>query len=123
MKLPDLRRQTAPDLVDLFANIAVAQGDALFHDDIAKYNRLFDQKVSIVTELKSRPTDQRRALLVLFDHPNLQVRLTAAKATLAIAPQAAREMLHTIEQLGRQPQAGDAGMCLWTLDEGIFVPE
>jgi len=74
-------------------------------------------------ELKRRAGDQRRALLALYNHPNMQVRLMAAKLTLAVAPDAARQMLRQIQEWGRQPQAGDAGMCLWTLDEGIFVPK
>jgi hypothetical protein len=123
MKPQDLQRQTVPELVNLFANIALAQDEAQFSDDYARYNRLFDRMESVEAELKSRPMDQRLALVGLFDHQNLQFRLAAAKATLAVAPQEARQMLHAIEALGRQPQAGDAGMCLWNLDRGVFVPK
>ena len=123
MNMRNLHRQTVPDLVTLFTDITVAQGEALFNDEYAKFNRLFDKMRSVEEELKSRPGDQRRALLALFDHPKMQVRLAAAKATLAVAPQAARQMLHAIEGWGRQPQAGDAGMCLALLDDGTFVPK
>lgn len=47
----------------------------------------------------------------------------AAKATLAVAPEAARQMLRAIEGWRRQPYAGDAGMCLVMLDRGTFVPK
>ncbi len=52
----------------------------------------------------------------------MQVRVNAAKATLAVAPQQARQMLQAIADSQWQPQAGDAGMCLWNLDRGVFVP-
>jgi len=32
-------------------------------------------------------------------------------------------MLERIQEWQRQPQAGDAGMCLWNLDRGVFVPK
>lgn len=73
-------------------------------------------------ELKARNGDQRRALLELYDHPNAQVRLKATKATLAVAPEAARHMLETIAASNDFPQAGEAGMSIRNLDAGIFKP-
>ena len=119
-KLKDL---TVVQLVERFAAMGVEQDKALLYDEYAKFNRIFEQMEAVKAELKSRPGDQRCALLALFDHSNMQVRLKAAKATLAVAPDAAREMLQRIQQWGRQPQAGDAGMCLWNLDRGVFVPK
>lgn len=110
------------DLVSLFVEIGVAQDKALLHDETAAFNRLYARKADILDELKSRGSDGRRSLLPLFDHPNLQVRLNAAKATLAVAPDDARKTLEAIRETGWQPQAGDAGMCLWTLNKGIFKP-
>jgi Domain of unknown function (DUF2019) len=46
----------------------------------------------------------------------------AARLTLAVAPAAARQVLEDIQNSKQYPQAGDAGMCLWSLDEGIFKP-
>jgi hypothetical protein len=89
---------------------------------VAKYNRLFDQKILIVEELKSRGDDQRRVLLKLFGHQNMQVRLNAAKATLAVAPQEARALLQKIADSNVFPQAGHAGMSLVNLDRGIYKP-
>lgn len=111
------------ELVKRFVEISVAQDQALLEDDTAEFNRLYDQKVAILKELKSRDGDQRRSLLPLYDHPNMQVRLNAAKATLAVDPITARRMLETISTSRRFPQAGDAGMCLWNLDRGVFKPE
>ena len=123
MKTIDLDNLTVAQLVERFAALGVEEDKAVFDDDNAKYNRLYGQMDAIKEELKRRPGDQRRALLALFDHPNIWVRLMAAKGTLAVAPEAARKMLQDIEAWGRQPYAGDAGMCLANLDRGIFVPK
>jgi hypothetical protein len=77
---------------------------------------------AISQELKGRSEDQRRALLSLYHHPNMQVRVKAAKATLAVAPRDARKALEEIKASGWQPQALEAGMSLWNLDRGIFKP-
>jgi hypothetical protein len=122
----NLRNLSVAELVDRFAAMGVEQDNAERESalgDIAKINRLFGQMEAITDELKSRPGDQRRALLALFDHPNMQVRLKAAKATLAVAPKEARQMIEAIAASRWFPQAGDAGICLWALDEGIFVPK
>jgi hypothetical protein len=50
------------------------------------------------------------------------VRLKAAVTTLAVAPDAARRMLKDIEESLEYPQAGDPGMTLWNLDQGVFKP-
>jgi hypothetical protein len=122
MRRLKLHEMTSEQLVEQFATIGVKQYDAILWDEIAKYNRLFEQKMAIMAELKSRPGDHRNLLVSLFDHDNVQVRLNAAKATLAVAPQAARQMLETIAGASKGPQGGDAGMCLWNLDRGVFKP-
>ena len=109
-KLEDL---TVAELVERFAAIGIKQNQALLGDEFAKFTRLYWQMDAIEKELRSRPADQRRALLALFDHRDMQVRLIAAKAILAVEPEAARRMLRAIVDSRRQPQAGDAGMCLW----------
>jgi len=60
--------------------------------------------------------------MALYTYPNMQVRVKAAKATLAVAPAAAREQLEKIAASDWQPQAGEAGMSLWNLDRGVFKP-
>jgi hypothetical protein len=96
-----MKRLTVDDLpvdqlVEEFAALGVEQDKAQQADDIAKVNRLFRRMVEIQKELKSRPGDQRRALMILYGYPNMQVRLQAAQATLAVAPQAARQMVETV---------------------------
>ena len=114
---------TTSELVKRFAEIGVEEDRALRADDVQQYKRLAQKMRAIDEELKCRPGDQRRSLLALYDHPNVQVRLMAAKLTLAVAPEVARQMLEIIRQRRHQPQSGDAGMCLSMLDRGAFVPK
>ena len=123
MTSADLKAMTVAQLVENFAIMGVKQNKALLWDDLSEFNSLYGQIDAIREELKGRPGDQRRALLELFNHRDLQVRLNAAKATLAVAPDQARAMLEHIKERHRGPQRGDAGMCLWALDQGIFVPK
>jgi hypothetical protein len=122
MKRVNLSAMTSEQLVQLFADLAVQQDAALLYRAQREVNRLYDKIERIKTELKSRPGDQRSALLALYNHKNMQVRVKAAKATLAIAPDAARALLEAIKASGWQPQALDAGMCLWNLETGVFKP-
>jgi hypothetical protein len=123
MKSLNIAAITTSELVERFAAIGVEQDKAWRVDDFERYKRLSVQMRAIDDELKSRPGDQRRSLITLFDHPNFQVRLMAAKLTLAVAPEAARRMLELIRARRHQPQSGDAGMCLSMLDRGAFVPK
>jgi hypothetical protein len=122
MKRVNLSAMTSEQLVQLFADLAVQQDAALLYRAQREVNRLYDKIERVKTELKSRPGDQRSALLALYNHKNMQVRVKAAKATLAIAPDAARALLEAIKASGWQPQALDAGMCLWNLETGVFKP-
>lgn len=123
MSKPDLHGMATPDLVALFAKVTVDQDEALLGNRIARFNRLFGVMTEIAEELKSRDGDQRTALLSLFEYPNMQVRLQAAKLTLAVAPVEARAQLEAIASSQWFPQAGDAGMCLDLLDDGTFKPK
>jgi Domain of unknown function (DUF2019) len=122
MKRDDLRAMTVDQLVELFAEIAREQDRAIARDDNAKYSRLFWQMEDVEEELKGREGDQRPALLRLYTDLNAQVRLAAAKATLAVAPEAARRLHRNIADSQENPQAGDAGMSLVNLERGIFKP-
>jgi ParB-like chromosome segregation protein Spo0J len=122
MKRAKLRDLTVNELVHMFADVAVQQDLASLREEIALVNRLFMQMQEVKEELKRRDGDQRGALLRLYDHPNAQVRLTAAKATLAVAPAAARQALQVLRQSKEYPHSADAGMCIWALEQGIFKP-
>ncbi len=118
----DLPAMSVADLVQRFAVITREQDMVLLEGRIAKFNKLFEDMKKIHDELKNRSGDQRRALMQLYDFPNMQVRLQAAKLTLAVAPIEARAQLEAIAASKWFPQAGDAGMSLFNLDNGIFKP-
>lgn len=123
MKNAKLRDISTGALVDLFVRLALEQDEAeLAFDPVSKVNKLFRNLTAVEAELKSRSGDQRHALIPLFAHPNPHVQLKAAKATLAIAPAAARQVLEVIAETCYGPQKLEAGMTLSNLDAGIFKP-
>jgi hypothetical protein len=117
-----LKDMTVSQLVNRFVEIGLAQDEASLRDEVAEFNRLFNEMQAVVQELKLREGDQRRALLVLYEHPNMQVRLKAIKNTLAVAPETGRRALKAVANSHHFPQAGEAGMSLINLDRGIFRP-
>ncbi|MGO4172177.1 DUF2019 domain-containing protein [Bosea sp. TAF32] len=117
-----LKLLTLEELNRLFEQLCIKQYIALDRNEIASYNRRYDQIRAIEDELRSRPGDQRRILMRLFGHPNMQVRLTAARANLAVDYMAARRELEAIVEEQWFPQAGDAGMTLDNLDSGFYRP-
>lgn len=122
MTLPKLNSLTTEELKSLFEKLCIEQYDALEGNAIASYNKRYDKILAIQNELKSRPGDQRRILMSLFGHPNMQVRLTAAHANLAVDYIAARRELQAIVDEQWFPQSGDAGMTLENLDSGFYRP-
>jgi hypothetical protein len=122
MKQSRLENLTVDQLVERFTAITLDQDKALRARNQARFNRLFDEMEAVKQELKARDGDQRRALLRLYDHPNPQVRLKAVKATLAVAPEPALRLLKEIAESREYPQAGEAGMSLFNLEQGIFKP-
>ncbi|MDR6304805.1 hypothetical protein GGQ85_002520 [Nitrobacter vulgaris] len=111
------------NLVAQFVEVGIAQYDAIYVIDNAKYNRLYKEMERIRAELKKMPGDQRRALLPLLSHPNVQVRLKAAHSLLALYPDLARNALESIRRSGIEPQDGEAAMAISGLDEGSYIPK
>lgn len=122
MKDAALKDISVEQLVERFIKVTLGQFQAELYDENAKYNRLFREMVAIGQELKSRPGDQRRALIPLFAHPNPQVRLMAAELTLAVAPAAARQTLQDIWDRKEFPQAAYAMGTLRALERGDRKP-
>lgn len=118
-----LSELSVDQLVHLFAELSVQQDMSLLSNALREVNRLFWRIDAVAEELKLRPGDQRSALLSLYKHQNMQVRLKAARATLTIALPLARAQLEAIAASGWQPQAGDAGMSILNLDRGIYKPK
>jgi hypothetical protein len=117
-----LGKMTAAELVQRYTAISMEQYEAIENDEISRFNRLFVLRHAVEAELKRREGDQRRALISLLQHRNLQVRLNAATDTLRVAPEAARRALETIRDTHWMPYAADATGRLRGLDEGTFKP-
>lgn len=113
---------TVEELVVHFTSIALAQSNAISHDDNSKYNRLFDEMRRVEAELKQRDGDQRRQLLPLLQHLNAQVRLKSAFATLAVDRAVALAALQKISDQNEYPEAADARGIMESLAEGRFKP-
>jgi hypothetical protein len=122
MSKVNLKDLSTEELVRRFIELGLDQDKALLYDELAQFGRLFKQMQEVVEELKRRPGDQSQALLELYDHPNLQVRLKAVKNSLAIAPAEGRRVLQDIADSREYPQAMEAGMSLDNLDSGVFKP-
>lgn len=122
MKRVKLEEMTIDRLVERFAEIGTAQDMAERDDDIGKYNLLYWEADAVEKEIRSRDQDARRTLLQLYDHPNMQVRLNAATATLAVAPEKARGGSSSYQGVTVAPQAMHAGMLIRGLGDGSFKP-
>ncbi len=118
-----LEETTIDELVQRFAEIGVAQDQALLYERRAEFRQLFRQMNDIDSELRRRGNDARAALLPLYRHPNMQVRLKAAVKTLAVAPDLARQVIGAVYGSGCLPQSLDAGMTLRNLESGVFKPD
>lgn len=110
------------NLVKQFLSVALAQYDAIYVLDNRKYNRLYARMQKIRNELKYMDGDQRRALLPLLTHANVQVKLMTANTLLSVAPIPARRALEEVKASGIQPQCADAWGMIDALDDGSFVP-
>jgi hypothetical protein len=82
MRQADLKLMTLDQLIDRFAEIGIAQDHALLYDEYKEFRRLFSQINDVDSELRRRGLSASLALLRLFDHSNMQVRLKAAKRSL-----------------------------------------
>ncbi|MGH6838728.1 MAG: DUF2019 domain-containing protein [Methylocella sp.] len=123
MKRVNLEEMTVNELVDRIAEIRVTQDQALLYGEAGHFRKLDWQMKDVDTELRARGQDARCPLQKLYDHPNMQVRLQAAKRTLAAARQAARQVIESVSDSNWFPQAGEAGMTLSNLNSGFFEPD
>lgn len=123
LSLQRLGSATLSELLDDYVRMSLRQYDVNMIDDFRAYNATVPRQIALEAELKRREGDQRRALLSLFDHPNMQVRLNTARATRPVAPEAARKMLQEIAASRHLPMSADAGMSIRAWDQGIWKPD
>jgi len=101
----ELSAMRVDELVDRFAEIALAQDKAIEEVDNSRYRKLYAQMEAVDQELRSRGREARLALMRLYDYPNMQVRLQAATYTLGVAPGAARNLIQAIADSGWPPSS------------------
>jgi hypothetical protein len=120
---PSLPEMSTDELVNLFAQNCIEQDQAIFKEQVSAYKKIFAQMDAINAEVKLRGPQARLALKRLYCHPNMQVRLKAARQTVGLDPAGARQVLEAIARSGRMPQAADARETLRKVDEGALKPD
>ena len=122
MKKDDWTRQSIQDLVAAYLDVSLREAEAVERGEAAQVRRLFDKRMQLDRSIRSRGLQARKSLMPLLEHRNAQVRLNAAKHLLAVAPNEARATLKDLAAHGPSQQRGDAGMCFWYMEKGIFKP-
>ena len=131
---PDLTTMTIEQLVTYFAETAEAEEEAIngmttdMSDPtrpaaVKRSDELCDEIERIDRELRRRGREARLALMPLYDHPNAQVNLQAARYTLGVAPERARERLQVIADSDWPPQFWQARSILSALEHGNLKPD
>ncbi len=113
-----LKRMSVDELVRLFEQISLLEGEASANFETAKASRLYWRRRDLLFEMRHRDVDERPALFVLYTHKHPQVRLNVAKSTYALNPERAKLVLHEIATSRFFPWAGTAGMSLSALADG-----
>jgi|SRR5579862_1618815 len=119
----NFERRTTAQLVSEFAQVARRRGEAVLDSDVRRANRMFSLMQAIDHELRLRGRDARMALLPLMEGENRFERYYAAKYLLGLVPDPARRVIEEIATPIYDALCGDAGMCLYALDKGIFKPD
>jgi hypothetical protein len=109
-------------LVSRFEEVARLRGQAWEEMLIAKGNKLTREIMKLRDELRRRGQPSREKLLPMLNHQEPWVRYTAANALLAVDPSHARAVLEELSKRTWNPVGGQAGMSLYYLDNGMFVP-
>ena len=114
---------TTEQLVARFTKIAQKMGAAVLDSETRRFNRLFPRMEAIDHELRSRGREARMALSPLLEDDDRFVRYYAARYILGVFPDRARAVIEEIAKYKYDALCGDAGMCLYALDKGIFQPD
>jgi hypothetical protein len=123
MKSLRFKELTTDELVQEFAHLARQMGAAVLDSETRHFNRMFPGMQAIDRELRSRGREARMALAPLLEDENRFMRYCAAKYLLGLVPDRARLVIEDIAKFKYDALCGDAGMCLYALDSGIFKPD
>ena len=123
----DLKAMSLDEVLERFEAISLVEDEVAFEpdlkEDIGKDMACHHALEAVSNELMARGVEARRAVLKLYDHYNEQVRLNAAIASFAVAPEAARRVM---EDLRSSVVAGVffvTTMMLDDLNSGKWVPD
>lgn len=114
---------SSEDLVRMFAEIAKKRGIAVRESDTRRHNQMFRRMQAIERVLRSRGDDVRMLLLPLLDSDDRFVRYYAARYLIALAPERSRQVIEYVASHSFDALALDAGMTLYSFDNGIFRPD
>ena len=123
MKTSNYSHLTTPDLIKEFVHLAKTRGLAIVDFETRRANRMFDRMRDIDLILRSRGIEARMSLAPLLADSDRFVRYYAAKYLLGLVPGEARAVIEEIAKYKYDALCGDAGMCLYALDAGIFKPD
>jgi hypothetical protein len=122
MKKRNLKQLSEAELVADFRECALETVEAKLDSNRRRITRLFHRFHTIQAELIERGPEARRALLTLLDDPHLRVRYEAARRCLALDKDRALGVINEVVRSRKMPEAGEAGMTLLALEQGIFKP-
>lgn len=123
MKKETAEGLTTEQLVVEFMSAAHSRGTAILDMDTARANQTLDKLQVIDSVLRARGVDARMSLFPLLRNSDRSIRYFAAMYMLGLCPIEARQVIEEIARPKFDPICTDAGMCLYTLDTGIFKPD
>jgi hypothetical protein len=111
---------TLEELVKQFAENVSAQTDAIWRGDAKTGNRHADRYIAAFKELRAHGDAGRAALAVLFEHPRMDVRVTAAAFLLRYRTKEAKAVLEQAAQ-GEGMVPFEAQQALQRWEEGTWA--
>ena len=117
-----LEELTIDELIARFILIGEKQYPLTLRGEVKKYNLLVENEGKINKELRRRGIEARLELVKLFIHPNIQVRMNAARRSLGIAREPALNVLRQITKEDFGPFRLDAGMAIALVEDGTVNP-
>lgn len=113
---------TTDELITLFVSLSERQYPLTLNDEVKLATLLVRQQDEIGKELRRRGVEARLELTKLFDHPNIQVRMNAAKRSLGIARDPALNVLRQITKEDFGAFRLSAGMTIALVEDGTINP-
>src|SRR5678815_3106001 len=103
-----LESATAEELVEYFVETAMVQDKAMRQGDTPKYNRLYREMDAVEQELRTAHWRSKTCTHSTVCASERAGQAASSIATLALAPNAARQVLQIISDREEYPQAVDA---------------